>query len=90
MSKNDEPTADTVFKLFKGGKEQDNQPNAVPVNTYEITLDDGTTHVATGFLIFTAQHVAVMRDEGDGAIPVLVMPLHRLQMALLSDEVDAD
>lgn len=47
---------------------------AVPQYEYRVNYMDGNTSKAAGFLIFTTQHVAIMRDEGEGAVPVLVVP----------------
>lgn len=88
--KTEEPTAENVFKMFEGGKGDTTQPaptDTIPTNSYEITDIDGDMYGAEGFLIFTAQHVAIMRDEGAGAIPVLVMSLNRLKVAELTEEV---
>lgn len=63
----------------------------VPTYTYAVTDIDGTEFLYDGFLIFTVQHVAVMRPQGDGAVPLFVMPLHRLKNAeIVEDEDQAD
>jgi hypothetical protein len=79
-----------VFQILAGGKTEDVtlavEPGT-PVNEYVIIDKDGQEHFAEGFLIFTSQHVAIMRDAPDGALPVLVMPLSDVKRAeLVEDE----
>lgn len=79
---------DNVFNLVPGTKGEDD--SKLPVNRYYITNIDGQEYPAEGFLIFTSQHVAVMRDFGDGAIPVLVMPLSQLKVTELVEDDNED
>lgn len=88
MTKDNTPTDDTNIVQF-GPKVVQTTPT-VPTNTYAIEDVDGNEYLYEGFLIFTVQHVAVMRNEGDGAIPVFVMPLHRLKIAEIVEDGDED
>lgn len=74
------------FGQVKGGKSDDE--NVLPVNEYSLITMENEEYQATGFLIFTPQHVAVMRDDGKGAIPILVMPLISLRVAELIEDDD--
>lgn len=78
---------DNVFKFgaVKGGKEDD---DSIPTNDYVVVDVDDNEWTAHGFLIFTPHHLAIMRDEGKGAIPVLVMPILRVKAAGLDDRDD--
>lgn len=77
---------DNVFRLgtVKGGKDND-EPN-IPVNAYVVTDIDDNEFFGTGFMIFTSQHVAIMRDDGNGAIPVLVVPIARVKAAEIFED----
>lgn len=79
---------DNVLSFVKGGKPEADA--GLPDNRYIIEDIEGEEYAVEGFLIFTSQHVAVMRDEGTGAIPVLVLPLNRLKVAELYDEDEDD
>lgn len=73
--------------VFQGGKATPSDEKELPTNDYEITTKNGNIYYATGFMIFTSQHVAVMQDNGNGAIPVFVTSLDNLDVAeLLEDE----
>jgi hypothetical protein len=77
-----------IFKVVTGGKDADTK---IKENEYLVIDIDNVKYPVTGFLIFTSQHVAVMHDDGDGAIPALVIPLNRLKSAeLLEDDEDED
>lgn len=90
---NDEPKK--VFRILDGGKLEAMNPGAgddepgIPQNDYVIVDIWGEEHFASGFLLFTSQHVAVMRDQGDGALPIIVFPLGNVKYAVL-DEEDLD
>lgn len=85
------------FRLITGGKsDQETTPvnigqpaqADIPQNAYVIVDINGDDHFAEGFLLFTSQHIAIMRDTGSGALPILVMPLDKVFSAeLLEDEV---
>ncbi len=70
-----------VFRLgsVKGGK-NDGEDHSIPVNNYVITDIDDDDFFGTGFVIFTAHHLAVMQDSSAGAVPVLVMPINRVKI----------
>lgn len=66
-------------------------PTEVPQHQYVLVDIDNEEFTEFGFLIFTAQHIAVMREKGEGAAPVLVMPLHRNKVAYIDEtSTDAD
>ena len=73
-----------VVSLVPSAKE------TIPEVDYIITDVDGEEFYASGFLLFTSHHFAVMRDTGLGALPVLVLPLHRVRMAELVESDDED
>lgn len=85
-----------VFKMISGGKDITPKVAAeptvapeetIPMNPYEIITINDERLYAEGFLLFTSQHIAVMRDNGSGALPVLVVPLNMVKYAELC-EVD--
>lgn len=58
-----------------------------PENNYVVIDLDDEEFYGTGFLIFTPHHCAIMKDFGKGAVPILVVPLHRVKIAeMVSDE----
>lgn len=69
------------FGQVQGGKDDD---DSVPVNNYEIKDIDGEIHAAEGFLIFTPQHVAIMRPLDEGALPLVILPLSFVKYARLA------
>jgi hypothetical protein len=77
-----------VFRLgsIDGGKAVDKEQ--IPENDYVIVDIDDQEFYASGFMIFTPHHVAIMQDQGDdkGAIPVLVLPLLRVKSAELAED----
>lgn len=83
-----------IFRLVPGGvtEEPSQKEETLPVNAYVIYTSD--THnepvelFAEGFLVFTSQHVAVMREQTNGAIPVLVVPLDRVLYTELVEDID--
>ena len=76
-------TTDNVITLAVAN---DKTPeNTLPFHDYRVVDIEGKTYLASGFLIFTTAHVAVMRDEGNGASPILILPLVRLAVAELAD-----
>lgn len=82
---------DNVFRLgsVKGGKDTTAE-ETIPVNDYVIMDLDGTEFFGTGFMIFTSHHIAIMKDNGNGAIPVLVVPIARVKAAELYEDIDTD
>lgn len=79
-----------TFGQIKGGKPDDTTDDRLPEHDYCLINHDGDEFPATGFLIFTPHHIAVMRDNGKGAIPVLVMPLSELKAAALDEDEIVD
>ena len=63
------------FAAVKGGKQEEQ----VPQHNYKVVLFDGGEIEAHGFLIFTPQHVAVMRSTEEGALPILVVSLDNVK-----------
>lgn len=92
----DEIEDKNVFRILDGGKERNvtaivPDSDSIPQNPYVITDVDGEEYYADGFLLFTSQHMAVMRDNAAGALPILVVPLHRVKSAeLVEDDEELD
>jgi hypothetical protein len=63
-----------------------NTSQEIPVSDYCITDTNGEEFYASGFLLFTSHHVAVMRDTGAGALPVFVMPLGLVHVAEIMED----
>lgn len=84
----DDDETNNVFRFgsVNGGKGGSDAESSIPINDYVLTDVDNQELYATGFLVFTSQHVAVMRDYGKGAIPVLVVPLDRTKYAELVED----
>jgi len=59
-------------------------------NEYVIEDIDGNTYWGEGYLIFTSHHVAIMRGDDEGTVPVMVVPLARVKVASMIDEYDSD
>lgn len=73
-------------------REEEKKANKVPTFTYVLINHDGEEFVDEGYLIFTAQHVAVMRDLGDiGSVPATVMPLTEVKIVqVVNDDEEQD
>lgn len=69
---------------------QNNNGPSIPESDYVIINHQGEEMFATGFLLFTSHHVAVMRDTGNGALPILVVPLTAVAYAALVEDDDDD
>lgn len=81
------------FGAVQGGKEpSEDGADQLPQNDYTIITEDDLEFDATGFLIFTTHHLAIMQDAGNGkgAIPVLVFPFHRIKFAGLSELINME
>lgn len=86
----------TPFKVITGGLEfeaprqtEAQAENEIPQNDYIVVDFDDNQHFATGFLLFTSQHVAVMQgQEAGNAIPALVLPLSHVKFASLYNPAD--
>jgi hypothetical protein len=72
------------FQTVKGGKGEE---NSLPINDYVIVDIDNNEFYGTGFLIFTPYHLAIMRDRGGGAVPVICVPINRVKVAELDEEI---
>lgn len=83
----DEPTNIFKFGAVDGGKKEE---VAIPQNDYVVVDIDGIEYDVNGFLIFTPHHLAIMTDEGQGAIPALVLPISRVKTAVLASIIDVD
>lgn len=79
-----------VFKFgaINGDKEDDK--DTIPQNDYVVIDVDDIEYDINGFLIFTPHHLAIMSDEGDGAIPALVLPINRVKTAVLAKLIPDD
>ena len=75
------------FGVFDGGK---NDKDVFPSHPYSIEDIEGNIYSAEGYLIFTSQHVCVMENVEDGAIPAIMIPLHRLKVVELVEYIDED
>lgn len=62
----------------------------IPQFQYRLNYQNGEYSQAHGFLVFTSQHVAVMRDDGTGAIPILVAPLENVVYASIVEEPEQE
>ena len=86
---NDDNEPTNIFKFVDGGKKED---EVIPQNDYLVIDIEDIEYDVHGFLIFTPHHLAIMTDEGKGAIPALVLPIARVKTAvlasILSDEDD--
>jgi hypothetical protein len=78
---------ENVFRpsVFKGGKEDEDQ---IPQNDYVVVDVDDVEYDVNGFLIFTPHHLAIMTDQGKGAIPALVLPIGRVKTAVLASVIE--
>lgn len=56
------------------------------ITEYELIDIEDNSYYASGFMIFTTQHVGIMADNGETPIPVFLMPLSRLKYAHIVDD----
>lgn len=92
MDDNDEPKNIFKFGTITGGKEVEEQEDTKlpPQHDYMVVdLDDNAFEV-NGFLIFTTHHLAIMKNDGDGVIPALVLPFERVKAAGLTSVFDTN
>jgi hypothetical protein len=90
----EEDNNDNVFQLgqvVQGGKadvpaETGDPSEIFPVNDYIVTTHTGEEFYATGFLVFTTHHVAVMKPTKETAIPALVVPIQNVLAAELYED----
>lgn len=89
MSDDNEETEKKVFNIFQGGRtEQPEDEKQIPELEYVIVDQDNNRFDIKGFVVFTPQHLALMRDDGKGPIPILVMPLTNVKFAGLAKDLD--
>lgn len=81
MDDTEEPTNIFKFGAVDGGKKEE---DSIPENDYLVVDVDDIEYDIRGFLIFTPHHLAIMTDEGKGAIPALVLPISRVKSAVLA------
>ena len=87
MDDTEEPTNIFKFGAVKGGKEVE-EDNSIPENDYIVIDIEDNELESSGFLIFTPHHLAIMRDNGKGAVPVLCLPIGRVKAAVLASDLD--
>lgn len=75
------------FQVIQGGRPKEDE---FPVNEYEILDIDDEVFNALGFAVFTSHHIAIMRDEGSGPLPILILPLHRVKVCQLVNPLTED
>lgn len=81
---------DNENNIFKIVSSNTPETDKIPMNDYAITDIDNDVLFAYGFIIFTSHHIAIMRDEGNGPVAVLVVPLSRVKVAELLDDENED
>ena len=83
---------DNVFKfpVVQVGPEETDVNTKFPVNDYMIVTVDNDEYYATGFLIFTPHHIAIMKQTPAGAIPALLLPLSSVKSAELYEDSEFD
>lgn len=86
----DEQETNNIFRIVPGGATEDPSDDNLPVNSYVITTATGREYFGEGFLVFTSQHVAVMKETPKGAIPALVIPLTNVESAELIEDEELD
>lgn len=84
---------DNIFQILPGGKlpggpEDTSDNDSLPVYDYIIVTNNGDEFPGSGFLIFTSHHVAIMKDNGKGAIPLVVVPLTDVKVAALAENLE--
>ena len=87
MDDTEEPTNVFKFGQIKGDKEPEDK---IPHNDYVVVTTDDHEFDVNGFLIFTPHHLAIMTDNGGGAIPALVMPIGNVRVAGLASLFDTE
>lgn len=74
------------FGVVQGGKAADSEEDSIPSLPYVLEDIDNNQFFGEGFLIFTSQHVAIMKETTKGAVPAMVVPLNRLKVAELVED----
>lgn len=86
---NDDDNGNVIkFGAVQGGKAD--QEDDIPQHNYMIETITGNQVGAKGFLVFTPQHIAIMRNLPEGALPVLVVPLDKVAYTKIVEIMDAD
>jgi hypothetical protein len=89
----DKPTIDpkdNIIRIVSSNEDSAGNENTIPQSDYRLNFVNGEFAEAYGFLVFTSQHVAIMRDNGTGAIPILVAPLGTVQYANIVETEDTN
>lgn len=89
----DKPTVDpkdNIIRIVTSNEDTAGTESTIPQSDYRLNFVNGEFAQAYGFLVFTSQHVAIMRDDGTGAIPILVAPLGTVQYANIVEEQDTN
>jgi hypothetical protein len=76
---------DNIFQLISKTPETA-EPDEPLDFDYVIIDRQGNEHYHSGFLLFTSQHIAVMRETPKGALPVFVIPLDQVYLAELIED----
>lgn len=96
---NDEPKTGNLFSIVQGGKQdedngydEDADEKTIPELDYVIVDLDDVEYSVKGFVVFTPQHLAIMRDndDGRGPIPVVMFPLSRIKVVGLEEELNEE
>lgn len=77
---------DKIYSITGGKGGEGPVEKKLPTHQYVLFDRHDEEYNAEGFLIFTTSHVAIMRDEGEGAVPVLLLPMDLFKSA----EIDED
>ena len=77
-----------IFQLINNNGQV--EEDIAPMYDYIVVVKDGNEHFAPGFLLFTSQHIAIMRETPKGALPILVIPLSEVKIAELVEDDEFD
>lgn len=72
---------DNIIKFgdIQGGKQANE--DEFPKNYYVIIDIDDQEYYAEGYLLFTSQHVCIMKTTNKGPVAALMLPLHRVKVS---------
>jgi len=74
-----------IFTLVAQANSQEAKPS-IPEYDYEILNRDGQSFIHRGFMLFTSQHIAIMRETDVGALPIFVIPLDQVAFAEIIED----